>query len=172
MLKKALSFVVSLIFIVGLTGCTTSENNDSNIQGSSTKKEDEKSANNENNMNLELINDDYITMTITKRYEKGDSAYKEIGYKVTIVNKTEDRDLLIGFNNPSVDGVMNDPAWATEIPAGKTSNETIMWWVGEGSDEFNSNVESLNDLKNVEGTITVSDNDTFDTLGEYDINIK
>ena len=123
-------------------------------------------------MDLELINDDNLKMTITKKYEKGDSKYKEIGYKVTITNKTEDIDLIIGLNNASVDGVMNDPAWATEIPAGKKSNETIMWWVGEGSDEFNSNVKSLDDLKNVEGTITVSNNDTYDTLGEYDINIK
>ena len=33
-------------------------------------------------------------------------------------------------------------------------------------------IQMLNDLKNVEGTITVSNNDTYDTLGEYDINIK
>ena len=172
MLKKLLSLMVLLICIIGLTGCSDTENSDTNVQGSSTKKEDEKSDNNEDNMDLELINDDNLKMTITKKYEKGDSTYKEIGYKVTITNKTEDIDLLIGLNNASVDVVMNDPAWATEIPAGKKSNETIMWWVGEGSDEFNSNVKSLDDLKNVEGTITVSNNDTYDTLGEYDINIK
>ena len=33
-------------------------------------------------------------------------------------------------------------------------------------------VKSLDDLKNIEGAITVSNNETDDTLGEYDIKIK
>lgn len=180
MLKKILSLIMSLLFVFALVGCSSTKNDSTNadttntsVQGLSTKKEDKATpASNEDIMDLELINDDNLTMTISKKFEKGDSTYKEIGYKVTIVNKTDDTDLLIGLNNSSVDGVMNDPAWATSIPAGKKANETISWWVGEGSDEYNSNVESLDDLKNIEGTITVSNDNTYETLGEYDISIK
>ena len=178
MLKKVLSLIISLVFVFALVGCSNTKNSNTDtsdntsVQGSSIKKEEKSSAKNEESMDLELINDDNLTMTITKKFEKGDSSYKEIGYKVTIVNKTDDTDLLIGLNNSSVDGVMNDPAWATSIPAGKKANETITWWVGDGSDEYNSNVESLDDLKNIEGTITVSNDDTYETLGEYDISIK
>lgn len=122
-------------------------------------------------MNIVLLDNEVVSITLTEKYEEGDEYYKEIGYKATIVNKS-DKNLLIGIDGASVNGVMNDPAWATTVMAGKTSYETIYWWVGEDSKEFNPNVFSIQDLANVEFTMTVSDDDTWDRLTEASVVIE
>ena len=171
MLKKIMSLMISLMVVFGMVGCSTTEDSDSNVQGSSSENK-EKSNDNNKNMDLELVNNDDLTMSIIKKYEKGDDYFKEIGYEVKIVNKTKDKDLLIGINDVSVDGEMNDPFWATTVTAGNKTTQKIYWWTGEEENETNHNVKSLKDLKNVEGTITISDDKNLDSMGEYKINIK
>ena len=171
MFKKIMSLMISLMVVFGMVGCSTTEDSDSNVQGSSSKNKETSNDNNEN-MDLELVDNDDLTMSIVKKYEKGDDSYKEIGYEVKIVNKTKDKDLLIGINDVSVDGEMNDPFWATTVTAGNKTTQKIYWWTGEQENETNHNVKSLKDLKNVKGTITISDDKNLDSMGEYKINIK
>ena len=48
----------------------------------------------------------------------------------------------------------------------------IIWWVGNKSDKYNPNVKTLEDLKNVKGTVVVSNGKTSANIGKYKINIK
>ena len=169
-LRKIISFLVVGMLSVGMIGCanTVSEPVQGKVEVVEEKGVKEES---KKDMKLVLVDNELVTITVTEKFEKGDIYYKEIGYKVTIVNKS-DKNLSIGLDNCSVDGVMNDPLWATTVIAGKTRYETIYWWVGDDSEDFNPNVLSIEDLVNVEFKITVSDEDTCDTLMETNVVIE
>ena len=58
------------------------------------------------------------------------------------------------------------------VSAGSKSKDDITWWVGNKSDKYNPNVQTLEDLKNVKGTVVVSNGKTSANIGKYEINIK
>lgn len=171
MQKKFLGFIVLIIISAGLIGCSIMGKNKADAEDISTDKEMEAVGNIEK-INQKLIDDDNVAITITEKYEVGDRIYKEIGYTVQIVNKRTDVDLQVGISDVTVNGKNNNPLWSTVVSAGSKSNENIIWWVGNKSDKYNPNVKTLEDLKNVKGTIVVSNGKTSANIGKYKINIK
>lgn len=185
--KKAISSILTFLLTIGFTvGCSetpkeNSSNNNQTVQEEVKKPTDNSESNkkaqndkdnkkdedkNKNEMNLVIVENEYMTMTILEKYE--DKSWDEVGYKVKIENKS-DIDLLIGIDGVSVDGVMNDPFWATTVTAGKTSYENIYWYLD--SDD-NQNIKSIDDLKNVEFELSISDDETWDTLYNESIVIE
>lgn len=156
--------LISLIIAgaLTLTGCSSdgSTNNTEDTQVKTESKQEEPKE-----MNKVLVDDEYCTITMTGYYE--DTTWSEAGFKVTIVNKS-DKNLLIGVENVSVDGTMEDPFWATTVAAGKESNEKIYWY----TNSEDNNIKSVDDLKNIEMTFNISDDDSWDRYGEYKVNIE
>ena len=171
MQKKFLGFIVLIIISAGLIGCSIMGKNKADAEDISTDKEMEAVGNIEK-INQKLIDDDNVAITITEKYEVGDRIYKEIGYTVEIVNKRTDVDLQVGISDVTVNGKKNNPLWSTVVSAGSKSNENITWWFGNKSDKYNPNVKTLEDLKNVKGTVVVSNGKTSANIGKYKINIK
>ncbi|MDO5044099.1 MAG: DUF4190 domain-containing protein [Coriobacteriia bacterium] len=103
-----------------------------------------------------LVDDELMTFTVNKKTKDLFGA----GYEVSIQNKS-DKDLLIGLNNVSVNGTMQDVLFGTTVTAGKNANETITIM----------GIKDMNELVNTEATISVSDENTFERLAEYPFNV-
>ena len=74
--------------------------------------------------------------------------------------------LMVSIDDVSVNGVMNDPFWATEVAPGKTAYSNMGWYI---NGDTNKNVKSLEDLKNIEGTLKAYDsNDIIDGVRTED----
>ena len=84
----------------------------------------------------------------------------------------DDDNVAITITDVTVNGKKNNPLWSTVVSAGSKSNENVIWWVGNKSDKYNPNVKTLEDLKNVKGTVVVSNGKTSANIGKYKINIK
>ena len=106
---------------------------------------------------LTIADDDICTIEIVDK--KADWA-GDPGYTVKITNKSDKAVSAVSkYGTFSVDGKMVDPVLVETIQPGKYV-EGFMWF----SDD---DVASVDALVNVEGTIEVYDDETFDTLGEY-----
>ncbi|MDD6694424.1 MAG: hypothetical protein PUE38_08760 [Olsenella sp.] len=81
------------------------------------------------------------------------------GFTLKITNKSDKViDVTGKYGTFSVDGRMMDPALFETVQPGKYV-ECFMW--------FSDGIESVDELVNVEGTIEVYDEATYDTLAEY-----
>ncbi|WP_343348547.1 hypothetical protein [Terrisporobacter petrolearius] len=165
--KKKAGIIVTVIAvtIVGSSFLLKSNNNNESNKDATSTIEDDKSAVNAQQETVVLDNK-YCKMVITKTYE--DKTWNEVGFKVTIENKT-DKDLLIGAEDVSVNGYMNDPVWAVNVTAGNKVNSKISWLT---NNEDNNNVKSVDDLKNVKMSMSISDNNTLDTLTKEKVTIN
>ena len=112
-----------------------------------------------------LVDNEYCTISITEKYE--DAMWNEVGFKLLIENKT-DVPLLIGIENVSVDGFMNDPFWADSVTPGNKAVSSMSWIVGADS---NPNVKSTEDLKNINMTFNISNDETWDRLADVNVTI-
>ncbi|WP_455539275.1 hypothetical protein [Terrisporobacter sp.] len=171
MSRKLLRFVMLFVVVVVIIGCSTLIDKKVSKNIISTDKEME-AVKKTKDINEKVIDNENLTMIITQKNEIGNRIYKEIGYSVKIINKTENINLDISIDDVTVNGKKNNPIWSVIVPAGDEHNDDITWWVGDKSDNYNPNVESLKDLKNVKGTIVVSNEKTSVNIDEYDINIK
>ena len=158
--KKLIGIGVCGVIVGGLLFGCDSSTEENVVEDNATKQEQQVEKQEQPKYEGEVVIDnEFIKMTILGESE-GMFGY---GYEVLIENKT-DKSLLIGYNDVSVDGMMNDPFWATEVTAGKKVKSTIEW-----SDE---SITSMADLKNIEGIIHISDEETWDTLAEVELNLN
>lgn len=111
-------------------------------------------------MNFTICDDEYATVTITGKVY--DSVWGA-GYEVKITNKS-DKDIYVSvpWDSSSVNGTMNDMTLGETVKAGKNATADVY---------FMDEVASVNDLKDVEGTLQVLDDATYDTLSEYTFTI-
>lgn len=72
---------------------------------------------------LTLFENDQCAMRVTGVNPDGEWGYT---LDVTLVNNT-DQDVYFSVENASINGVMCDPFWASEVAAGKSANEEISW---------------------------------------------
>lgn len=104
-----------------------------------------------------IADDDICTIEVVDK--KADWA-GDSGYTLRITNKSDKKlRVFASYGSFSVDGKMVDPVLSELVLPGKYS-ETFMWF-------DSSDVASVDDLVNVEGTFEVDDDDTYDTLAEY-----
>lgn len=95
-----------------------------------------------------LVDNDMIKVTLNDEVEE--SYY--VGYNVTIENKS-DYYILVSMDNTSVDGFMTYISLQNNTLAPEKKAKTNMQIYTDNSD-----VKTLDDLKNIEGTFTVSTN--------------
>jgi hypothetical protein len=70
-----------------------------------------------------LFETDQCAMRVTGVDPNGDMGYT---LDVTLINNT-DQDVYFSVENASINGIMCDPFWASEVAAGKSSNTEISW---------------------------------------------
>jgi|GEM_PF-3146259 len=111
-------------------------------------------------MNFSLCDDSFATVTVTAKIY--DSVWGA-GYEVKIVNKS-DKDIYvtIPWDSASVNGTMNDMTLGETVKAGKNATAETY---------FMDEVAAISDLKDVEGTLQIADDSSFDVLSEYTFTI-
>lgn len=78
-----------------------------------------------------VIDNDACKITITEIDEDGFWGY---GLKAQLENKSTDKTYMYAINEATVNGVDCDPFFASEVAAGKKSNETISFSLGDLED--------------------------------------
>ena len=96
-----------------------------------------------------IADNEYIKMTLVGK-EKNE--YGAIALKVLVENKTDDG-LLVSTENLQVNDIMNDPYWSCVVNAKAQAHSFIEWYVDS---ETNTNVKTVDDLKNIKGDLGVS----------------
>lgn len=155
--KKGISVLLSGMLLSGmLVGC--SDNKDKTMDKADTKIEEQK-------FNEEVVADnEYFKMTVLDKDMDEYNSFVRI--KVLVENKT-DKDIIVYLENICVDGVMNDPAWCVEVTANNKAYPYIEWLIDS---ETNPNVKTVEDLKNIEGEVYVTDSN-YNELFRTDINM-
>lgn len=124
-MKKIIGMFAALVLCFVFVACSSStpeaENNkeafhrdDESIQSESEEKvEFEK---------ITVVDNEYCFVEITEA-ELGKS---DTTIKILIENKTSDKNQMFTIESATINGVDVDPLWATDVAAGKKSNETIL----------------------------------------------
>lgn len=96
-----------------------------------------------------ILDNEFVKITLGDPIEE--STY--VGYSAVVENKSSDQYLLLGIDNGSVDGFMAsmDLSSSSVAPGKKSKSEFRVFTEGTG-------IKSTADLKNVEGSITISKN--------------
>lgn len=106
---------------------------------------------------VELYSGNGITVSATERGEQLGMGY----YTIEIANDSE-RNVYVSIDNVSVDGTMADTFFYEDVAAGKTSSAELTL----------VDIDSMDDLKNVEGSIEITDQDDFSTIGSDTFTIE
>lgn len=106
---------------------------------------------------VKLYNGNGITVSATERGEQLGMGY----YTIEIANDSK-RDVYVSIEDVSVDGTMADTFFYEDVAAGKTANAKLTL----------IDVDSMDDLRNVEGSIEVIDQDDFDVVASDSFTIK
>ena len=98
-----------------------------------------------------------ITVKATEHGEQMGMAY----YTVEITNDTK-KNVVVSIDNVSVDGKMANTFYYEDVAKGKTAETELTLTA----------IDSMDDLKNVEGDISVVNSDTYETIGSDTFTIK
>lgn len=107
-------------------------------------------------LNVTIADDDVCTITVLS---SGTDSTDDPGYNINVVNKT-DRAIYAyaEYGSFSVNGKMMEPGSGATVQPGKNADFFM----------FFMDLDTVEDLVNVEGTLVVVDNDTWDELARYD----
>lgn len=107
-------------------------------------------------INAVIADDGLCTITVLS---SGRDFADDLGYNINVVNNSDAAIFVYSeYGSFSVDGKMMDPYGSATVKPGKNADFFIYF----------SELESMDDLVNVEGSIVVVDDDTWDELGRYD----
>lgn len=98
-----------------------------------------------------LFDTDQVYMSINGVDPDGDMGYT---LKATLINRT-DKNLMFAIDDASVNGIMCDPYFATEVTAGNSSNCDISW------SDSTLQENGITDVQSIELPIKVYDNDDW-----------
>lgn len=152
-MKKYLAMMLALIMCFAFTACG-SDDSGSTDSGDSAEVEEsaEQTADDSAFEEIVLFDTDEATMKVTG-YDPDSMWGFEL--KIYCENKT-DKTLMFAVDDASVNGYMMDPAFATEVAAGKKENTEMTWY----TDDLETNgIESVEDI---EMKITVYDSDDWE----------
>lgn len=146
-MKKLIPLLLALVTIFSLCACGSSTD-DTKSNDSTSQKDQE--------INKVIFEDDYITLTLVKKYDESMEAYGSVGYVMLAENKA-DKEISFGFEDTSVDGSMVD----TTISAGSSvgdmygidANKKVVFNLKISCDEA---IKNSDDLVNFETTFNVS----------------
>lgn len=103
-----------------------------------------------------ILDNEQLLFIVEKVEDSGSETYTLNCY---IANKT-DKDLLIGWDNVSVNGFMVDPFWADAVGAGKQLYTQISFFASDLEDQ------GIETVTEIEFNLTASDYDSFETILE------
>ena len=166
-MNKVLGLGLTIVLSLGcLVGCNKTE--EEKIKEDATIIEDVETyelTDKEKELNKTVLNDDMFEITFIKAYE---DEYGEIGYEIMITNKTN-KTISFYADNTSVGNVMCEPShYDNTTTPNKTVYTKLAWYI---DNELNKSVKSINDLKDVEMTLVIID-ENYNTLREITFEIK
>ena len=160
-LKKYLTVALAGAVVASMVGCSGNTQSSESVNATASqvenKQETQKITKEETKSEtITLVDDDKLKIDITG---------KSVGmfgaeYTFLIENKM-DKAITVQSRDMSVDGMMQDPIFSVEIMAGKKAKQEMSFM----------DIENIDDLKNVEGRLTVMDGDSWDEIVGYNITI-
>ncbi len=142
---KIVFAIITVAFVLALVGCGGNSGNDSNSSNNSsesassseaTESEAEEESNDNNEESAGTV-DNEAAKDFTQTVIDADGVKFEItgidpddfwGYTANVyLENNTDKTLMFAIDEASVNGVMSDPFWASEVAPGKKSNESISW---------------------------------------------
>lgn len=100
-----------------------------------------------------IVDDENCVMKVTGIYPDGEWGYT---WEVYLENKT-DSELMFDMLDVSVNGLMCDPYWATNLAAGESNTEEVIWDPGEFA------MWGIEDVTEVGFTLSVYDNEDWES---------
>lgn len=151
-MKKIIVTVLALFMVVFITACGNVSTANVDLEQSETN---EQTSTTNSNISIIIVDNDDFYFEITGI--ESDDFWDATIISVKIENRT-DKNMLIGWDNVSVNEYMVDPFWVCSVSANKKSNEDIVF--------FNSNLKEngINTIENIEFSIYVMDDDTYDYI--------
>lgn len=158
-MKKVLSIVLTLVLCLSLCACGSSDN-------STTAPNESNMANSEDGSRIEvaysepitIMDNDTVKIVATAKFSEYDEVRRQdiMGYAVTIENKS-DKYLMMGTKDCSIDGFMTDTQAGLYFDPGKIApekkaNGRLFFFLDRMS---SVEVKSLDDMKNVDGSVYV-----------------
>lgn len=141
--KSLLCLLLALCLLLGMTACSnTTENPPMETTTAAAGSSDQETpkledAEDDAQDETEAAVQGTLSLTETVLVDTDDCTIIAKGYQVDslwgpsiqlyLENKTADTKLMFSIDDASVNGVMCDPFWAEEVPAGKKSNSTVSW---------------------------------------------
>lgn len=123
MKKKFLGLITVVLVLSIVLTCVGCGSSSSSSKSDDTKVE-EQAENKQEDTTQVLFDNEYCSCILTG-YD--DSILQPFALKVTLENKTADKELMFSVQDVSVNGFMCDPFWADSVAAGKKANATIGW---------------------------------------------
>lgn len=156
-LNKSIRLMLIGVMAMSFVACSNPET--SKVEsGSATPVEEQKDEAEVKQEEVVLVDDDLAKIVVT---EKINDEIFGPSYKVSVENKT-DKKIMVQTRDVSIDGVMEDPIFSVEVTAGKKANDNMTFM----------NIESLEELKNLEGKLVIIDDESYNDLRSYDITIE
>lgn len=175
-MKKTL-LVLSTAAVLALMGCSEEvaekevkqvETTDQTEKTTETKEVPAKESKAPEALDIQIVDNESVKATLKTIEFVEDPAYDEEKYEITyeVENKT-DKVILVQSRNVSADGMMVDESMLTmsnEIAPGKKAKCVleIMDWEGGPVPAMNENFEMI---------LYVADNDSYEDIGEYKVNV-
>lgn len=104
-----------------------------------------------------LVDNEYVTATIT---ESGTDLYYGSDYGFTLfLENHSDAEVMFSIDGASINQIMSDPYWATDVAAGKSAFSSVCWYDIE-ADGISS------DISEIEFTFTAHNDDTWDDYAD------
>lgn len=144
-----------LIFEKGEAPAKSSDSSASAGSASGTDASTASGASAGKDLNVTVADDDVCTITVLS---SGTDFSDDPGYNVNVANKT-DRTIYVyaEYDSFSVNGKMMDPGSGVKVKPGK-NGDFFMYF---------SDLDSVDDLVDVEGTLIAVDDDSWDELARY-----
>lgn len=151
-MKKIIVTVLALFMVAFITACGNVSTTNVDLEQSEAN---EQTSTTNSNISIIIVDNDDFYFEITGI--ESDDFWDATIISVKIENRT-DKNMLIGWDNVSVNEYMVDPFWACSVSANKKSNEDIVF--------YNSNLKEngINTIENIEFSIYVMDDDTYDYI--------
>ena len=159
-MKRLLVVFLAGAMMILMAACGSSGGSDASISAGveATATEDasadeQKSEQADADFQQTLVDNENVYVAITGIKHDGLWGYT---WKLSIENRTDDTNLMVAMENVSVNGVMADPFFATEVAPGKTANSEVSW----SDEEFESN--DIEEVTAVEFELRIYDSDNWE----------
>lgn len=170
-MKKLLILLASAVLLLSACGEVETKEKDVGSVESSDKakgKESESKETEEAETEIEKVvaDDEYIKATLVSIEHKVDDLFDEEKYvvNITLENKTENK-IMVQARDVSIDGTMVDDMvmFSQDVAGNKKANGKLE------IQNYDGDLPEMNE--DIEFTLTVIDEESFDTVAEHEVNV-